>query len=167
MTKDLAAAIRDFHAEHPPAPFVPALGQPGELAVAVAPEGRARRVVLVTSVDGSRVAHILLASNMTDQATDLDWPALARPGQTLVFYMGVQRAAHIAAQLMAHGLPEQTPAAIVRDGTRATEEVLATGLASLAQMAPAYGPRPGLLIVGQTVGLSPHYRAAQATPVGP
>ncbi|MEK8029728.1 uroporphyrinogen-III C-methyltransferase [Ideonella sp. DXS29W] len=107
----------------------------------------------------------LLPGHLADRSADLDWASLARPGQTLVFYMGVERVAHIATQLMAHGMPEQTPAAIVRDGTRATEEVLATGLAALAHMAPAHGPRPGLLIVGQTVGLSPHYRTTGPSPV--
>lgn len=99
-----------------------------------------------------------LPGHLADGSADLDWPALARPAQTLVFYMGVERIARIAAQLIAHGLPEDTPAAIVRDGTRDTEEVLATGLAALVRLAPAHGPRPGLLIIGQTVRLSPHYR---------
>ncbi|WP_374567986.1 uroporphyrinogen-III C-methyltransferase [Ideonella sp.] len=101
-----------------------------------------------------------LPGHLADGSVELDWPALARPAQTLVFYMGVERIARIAEQLIAHGLPDNTPAAIVRDGTRDTEDVLATGLAALARLAPAHGPRPGLLIVGQTVRLSPHYRQA-------
>jgi len=73
--------------------------------------------------------------------------------------MGVQRLAQIAHQLMAHGLSADTPAAIVRDGTRATQTVIATGLARLVARAPAYGAQPGLLIVGETVQLSPDYHA--------
>jgi 5,6-dimethylbenzimidazole synthase len=38
--------------------------------------------------------------------------------------------------------------------------VLATGLAALAEQAPRHDDRPGLLIIGQTVQLSPHYRRA-------
>jgi uroporphyrin-III C-methyltransferase len=105
-----------------------------------------------------------LPGHLADGSTDLDWPALARPAQTLVFYMGVERVARIAARLIEHGLPADTPAAIVRDGTRETQEVLATGLATLAELAPKHGVQPGLLIIGQTVQLSPHYRRA-GTPV--
>lgn len=92
-----------------------------------------------------------------DNNAPTDWAALARPGQTRVFYMGVQRLAQIAQQLIAHGLSPDTPAAIVRDGTRATQTVMATGLSNLVARAPAYGPRPGLLIIGETVQLSPDY----------
>jgi uroporphyrin-III C-methyltransferase len=99
-----------------------------------------------------------LPGHLADGSSDLDWPALARTAQTLVFYMGVERVARIAARLIEHGLPADTPAAIVRDGTRETQEVLATGLAALAELAPRHGSQPGLLIIGQTVQLSPHYR---------
>ena len=88
-----------------------------------------------------------------------DWAALARPGQTRVFYMGVQRLAQIAQQLISHGLPASTPAAIVRDGARPTQTVIACPLHKLVALAPAYGPQPGLLIIGETVQLSPDYKA--------
>ncbi len=105
---------------------------------------------------------VFLPGHLAEGNAPLDWQALARPGQTRVFYMGVQRLAQIAQQLIAHGLPPDTPAAIVRDGTRATQTVIATGLSALAANAPAYGPRPGLLIIGETVSLSPDYRPASA-----
>lgn len=102
---------------------------------------------------------VFLPGHLADDKTPTDWAALARPGQTRVFYMGVQRLAHIAQQLIAHGLPPDTPAAIVRDGTRATQTVIATGLSQLVAQAPAYGAQPGLLIIGETVQLSPDYHA--------
>lgn len=102
---------------------------------------------------------VFLPGHLADDNATHDWAALARPGQTRVFYMGVQRLAQIAHQLMAHGLSPDTPAAIVRDGTRATQTVIATGLARLVARAPAYGAQPGLLIIGETVQLSPDYHA--------
>ncbi len=48
---------------------------------------------------------------------------------------------------------------IVQDGTREGQVVLAMELHALVRNAPAYGPRPGLLIIGETVRLSPHYRS--------
>ncbi|ABE44681.1 uroporphyrinogen-III C-methyltransferase [Polaromonas sp. JS666] len=100
---------------------------------------------------------VFLPGHLADDEATHDWQALARPGQTRVFYMGVQRLAQIAHQLIAHGLAPDTPAAIVRDGARATQTVIATGLRDLVARAPAYGPQPGLLIIGETVQLSPHF----------
>ena len=49
--------------------------------------------------------------------------------------------------------------AIVRDGTRPTQTVVACSLRRLVEQAPAYGPHPGLLIIGETVQLSPDFHA--------
>lgn len=100
---------------------------------------------------------VFLPGHRADDDATHDWAALARPGQTRVFYMGVHRLAQIADQLIAHGLPPDTPAAIVCDGTRASQTVIATGLRNLVARAPGYGP-PGLLIIGETVQLSPDYQ---------
>lgn len=102
---------------------------------------------------------VFLPGHLADGDATHEWRALARPGQTRVFYMGVQRLPQIAQALMAHGLSPQTPAAIVRDGTRPTQTVLACPLERLVALAPAYGPQPGLLIIGDTVQLSPHFHA--------
>lgn len=106
---------------------------------------------------------VFLPGHMAEGNSPLDWAALARPGQTRVFYMGVQRLAQIAHQLIAHGLPPDTPAAIVRDGTRASQTVFATELNALVAQAPAYGPQPGLLIIGETVRLCPEFRPVAAS----
>lgn len=103
---------------------------------------------------------VFLPGHLADEEASHDWQALARPGQTRVFYMGIQRLPHIARQLVAHGLSPETPAAIVRDGTRPSQTVLACSLRRLVETAPAYGPQPGLLIIGETVQLSPHFAAA-------
>lgn len=102
---------------------------------------------------------VFLPGHLANDAATHDWRALARPGQTRVFYMGIQRLPHIAERLMAHGLSPETPAAIVRDGTRPSQTVLACRLSRLLQCAPAYGPQPGLLIIGETVQLSPHFES--------
>lgn len=100
---------------------------------------------------------VFLPGHLADGTAQVDWAALAKPGQTRVFYMGIQRVALIAEQLIAHGLPANTPAAIVRDGTRPGQTVLACGLSKLVERAPAYGPQPGLLIIGETAQLCAEY----------
>ena len=102
---------------------------------------------------------VFLPGHLADDKATHDWRGLARPGQTRVFYMGIQRLAHIAERLIAHGLSPNTPAAVVRDGTRSTQTVVACSLRRLVEQAPAYGPHPGLLIIGETVQLSPDFHA--------
>ena len=101
---------------------------------------------------------VFLPGHLAGEGDQTDWAALARPGQTRVFYMGIQRLALIAGQLIRHGLSPNTPAAIVRDGTRATQQIFACSLHRLVEQAPAYCPQPGLLIIGETVQLCPAYQ---------
>jgi uroporphyrin-III C-methyltransferase len=101
---------------------------------------------------------VFLPGHLADDTTHADWTALARPGQTRVFYMGIQRLAVIAENLFLHGLAADTPAAIVRDGTRPSQKVFACSLRRLVTMAPAYGPQPGLLIIGETVRLCAEFQ---------
>lgn len=87
--------------------------------------------------------------------THFDWPALARPNQTLVFYMGVARAGEIARQLKAHGLPGSTPAAVVRHGTLPDQQTLLATLDDLQQRIISAGIKPpALIIVGEVVNLA-------------
>ncbi|MBV5325781.1 MAG: uroporphyrinogen-III C-methyltransferase, partial [Rhodospirillaceae bacterium] len=48
---------------------------------------------------------------------DLDWAKLADPETTLVIYMGLQSLPETSAQLIAAGLPPDTPAAAIENGT--------------------------------------------------
>ncbi len=152
-------------------PYV--FGRGGEEVQALQAEGVAFEVVPgVTAASGCSAAAgiplthrdlaascVFLPGHLADDEATHDWRALARPGQTRVFYMGIQRMAHIAELLFSHGLAPDTPAAIVRDGTRPTQTVVACSLRRLVEQAPAYGPQPGLLIIGETVQLSPDYHA--------
>lgn len=152
-------------------PYV--FGRGGEEVQALQAEGIAFEVVPgVTAASGCSAAAgiplthrdfaascVFLPGHLADDEATHDWRALARPGQTRVFYMGIQRLAQIAERLIAHGLSPETPAAIVRDGTRPTQTVLACSLRRLVEQAPAYGPQPGLLIIGETVQLSPDFHA--------
>ena len=152
-------------------PYV--FGRGGEEVQALQAEGIAFEVVPgVTAASGCSAAAgiplthrdlagscVFLPGHLADDEDTHAWAALARPGQTRVFYMGVQRLALIAQQLISHGLSPETPAAIVRDGTRPTQTVIATSLRNLVARAPAYGPQPGLLIIGETVQLSPDFHA--------
>ncbi len=99
-------------------------------------------------------------------ALDLDWPMLARPGQTLVIYMGISRLAEICRQLVAHGLPPATPACVVERGTTQAQRVAPGTLATLAEVVREADIRPpALTIVGDVVSLYP--RLAWFLPAAP
>jgi uroporphyrin-III C-methyltransferase len=84
----------------------------------------------------------------------LRWAALARGIDTLVFLMCVGRLPTISAQLVAHGRPADTPAALVRWGSTAGQETLVTSLGAIAEETAREGVGPpALLVVGEVVRL--------------
>jgi uroporphyrin-III C-methyltransferase/precorrin-2 dehydrogenase/sirohydrochlorin ferrochelatase len=90
---------------------------------------------------------------------DLDWAALARPQQTVVFYMGLSAAPVIAERLIAHGRSRGTPVAVVVSGTLPQQQVLTGSLGRLPQLASQAADGPGLIMIGEVVAA-----AARATP---
>ncbi|MFZ2854405.1 MAG: uroporphyrinogen-III C-methyltransferase [Rhodocyclaceae bacterium] len=92
--------------------------------------------------------------HLKDGTINLDWPALARPKQTVVFYMGVGGIEEICRQMIAHGLPASHPAAVVQNGTTSRQRVLTADLATLPEKVIAAGiTSPALIIVGTVVSL--------------
>jgi uroporphyrin-III C-methyltransferase len=95
-----------------------------------------------------------VTGHLKDGTVNLDWPALARPGQTVVFYMGIGAAAEICRQMIDHGLPSLTPAAVVRNGTLPTQQTLLATLGTLPQRIEETGIKPpALIVVGSVVNL--------------
>ncbi|HEY0974254.1 MAG TPA: siroheme synthase CysG [Solimonas sp.] len=89
-----------------------------------------------------------------DGTLNLHWDQLARRGQTVVFYMGLVTLSQTCAQLQAHGLPADWPAALIGSGTLPEQQVLVGDLGSLPALAAATPPAgPSLLIVGEVVRL--------------
>jgi len=90
-----------------------------------------------------------------DNATvELDWPALTRPNQTVVIYMGLVGLDQICAKLIAHGLPANMPAAVVQQGTTIRQRVVVGDLSDLAAKVSAAELKPPcLIIVGEVVRL--------------
>jgi uroporphyrin-III C-methyltransferase / precorrin-2 dehydrogenase / sirohydrochlorin ferrochelatase len=83
-----------------------------------------------------------------------DWRALAMPGATAVFYMGLARLDRIVEMLLAHGAPGTRPAGIVAQGTASDQRVVTATLATIRSIASGANLQaPALLIVGDVVGL--------------
>lgn len=90
-----------------------------------------------------------------DMPLALDWASLADPDTTLVVYMGLATIDEISRELVAHGLPPDTPALAISQGTTAREQRLSTCLVQLP--AAARGARlegPVLFIIGRVAALA-------------
>lgn len=95
-----------------------------------------------------------VTGHLKDDSTNLNWPELAVPGQTLVFYMGLVGLAEICAALISHGRAPATPVALVEKGTTRDQRVLVADLATMAETVAdndVHGPT--LLIIGEVVML--------------
>lgn len=92
--------------------------------------------------------------HLKDGTIDLNWPALAQQGQTLVFYMGLTGLPIICERLIEHGLDANTPIALVQEATRDAQKVVTGTLATINDdpRTPQMRP-PTLIIVGSVVSL--------------
>jgi uroporphyrin-III C-methyltransferase/precorrin-2 dehydrogenase/sirohydrochlorin ferrochelatase len=92
-----------------------------------------------------------------------DWLELARPGQTVVFYMGLTQLPTIVAELTAAGARFDLPAAVIEHATLPEQRVIAGTLRDLAERVAAAQVRsPALLIVGEVVALRGEAGAKEA-----
>jgi uroporphyrin-III C-methyltransferase/precorrin-2 dehydrogenase/sirohydrochlorin ferrochelatase len=92
--------------------------------------------------------------HLKDGSIDLDWDKLAKPRQTVVFYMGLTGIHVISRELIAHGVPADMPAALIEQGTTRNQRVHIGTLATLPAMVKERGVRaPTLTIVGEVVKL--------------
>ncbi|MDD5385338.1 MAG: siroheme synthase CysG [Gallionella sp.] len=97
---------------------------------------------------------IFVTGHLKDGSMNLDWDALARPNQTIVVYMGLHGLEILCTELVRHGLPDSTPAAIVQQGTTQNQRVITGTLATLPGIAQVEKPQaPTLIIVGGVVTL--------------
>jgi uroporphyrinogen III methyltransferase/synthase len=84
----------------------------------------------------------------------LDYETLAREEGTLVFLMGLKNLEEISGQLIAHGKPADTPAAVISCGTTARQRQAVSDLAHIAETAcDRQIPTPAICVVGDVVSL--------------
>jgi uroporphyrin-III C-methyltransferase / precorrin-2 dehydrogenase / sirohydrochlorin ferrochelatase len=99
-------------------------------------------------------ACVFVTGNLANGEVDLDWAALSRPFQTVVVYMGLVGLPIICKSLIAHGLPADTPAAMVEQGTLPNQRVLEGTVATLPDLVERESPKPPtLVIIGEVVRL--------------
>ncbi|MBQ7498180.1 MAG: uroporphyrinogen-III C-methyltransferase [Selenomonas sp.] len=90
----------------------------------------------------------------TKSGSNMRWDKLSTGVDTLVFLMGVANLPHITEELMRHGRSADTPAAVIRWGTKAEQRVLETTVGTAAEDVAKAGLKPpAIFIVGEVVKL--------------
>ncbi|MBO4779705.1 MAG: uroporphyrinogen-III C-methyltransferase, partial [Selenomonadaceae bacterium] len=82
------------------------------------------------------------------ETSSINWKNLSTAVDTLIFLMGVANISKIVAKLIEHGRKPETPAAIIRWGTKSTQEVFVT---TLAEAPNAKIQPPAIFLVGEVV----------------
>jgi uroporphyrin-III C-methyltransferase len=84
-----------------------------------------------------------------DEASTIDYEALARSGTTLVFLMAVTTLPAIPETLLRHGMSPETAAVTVADGTLAQQRTIRGTLAGIAESVISAGIKPpAITIIG-------------------
>jgi len=97
---------------------------------------------------------VFVTGHLKDGSVNLDWAGLARPAQTIVFYMGLHSIEILSRELLAHGMPQDTPVALVQQGTTQDQRVFVETLATLPTLVEREEIKPPtLIIVGEVVKL--------------
>jgi uroporphyrin-III C-methyltransferase len=83
---------------------------------------------------------------------DINWTAIAQGSETIVIYMGVHNLPNIIPQLLAGGLADTTPIALIRWGTRPEQAELRGTLATIVQQVHETNfEAPAIAVIGHVV----------------
>ncbi len=97
---------------------------------------------------------VFATGHLKDDTVDLDWDALARPNQTVVIYMGLGALDIICRELIEHGLPGHTPAAVIHGATTPGQCGVHSTISALpAAVREAGLTPPALIMIGDVVAV--------------
>ncbi len=114
-------------------------------------------------------AHVctFVAGSLKDRKMAIDWSSLAKPKQTLAFYMGLSSVTAIAGHLIEHGLSPETPLALVQQATTINQKVFTATLGSVDLLLEQQDIQPPtMIIVGEVVRLRDQYKWFDPKPYG-
>ena len=95
-----------------------------------------------------------VTAHLKDGTSNLPWGEFVVEQQTVVFYMALTSANHICQQLMANGMREDMPVALIERGTTPEQKVYTTSLSKLPDLLNNKEIHaPTLMIVGEVVSL--------------
>lgn len=96
----------------------------------------------------------------------VDWTSLSKLDGTIVCYAGPDQLPDMLSALLSHGRPADDSAALVYNGTLATQETLLGSLADIARMVKQSSDRrAAVLVVGRVAALREHLRWFDVRPL--
>ena len=109
-------------------------------------------IPLTHRLAGSSVTFVTGHEGIDKTRPSVNWRALAKSTDTLVVYMGVHNLSYIVEELMAGGLPRNTPSVVIQQGTIAGQRLLKTIITTLAEdVAEKQFTSPSIVIIGDVV----------------
>ncbi|MBT3635725.1 MAG: uroporphyrinogen-III C-methyltransferase [Opitutae bacterium] len=104
---------------------------------------------------GSSISFLTGHEDIEKEALRIDFGKFAATGGTLCIYMGMSKLEEIVDKLIAGGLPDSKPAAIVSNGTLPSQRKILGPLKNLVGLAKEKGlGSPAIIFVGNAVGLA-------------
>lgn len=98
---------------------------------------------------------VITAHSRKDEEADIDYSLLTDENITCVFLMGLQHVESIAAGLMRAGRREDTPIAVISNGTLPTQNKCVGTLKNIgAKMKEAHLKSPAIIVAGDVVNMS-------------
>jgi len=102
----------------------------------------------------STLAFVTGHEDPAKEKSSIDWAALARGIGTIVFLMGVKNLPHITSRLVSHGMPSDTPVALIRWGTTPRQVTVTGTLDTIVERVKTAGLKsPAIIVVGHVVTL--------------
>lgn len=102
----------------------------------------------------STLAFITGNENPIKEDTSIEWDKVSTGCGTIVFYMGMNNLPHIVEKLTTNGRSQDTPAAVIRWGTRPEQQTVTGTLADIVEKARAAKMgHPAIIVVGGVVSL--------------
>lgn len=112
----------------------------------------------VTHRDYCSSLHIITGHRRKNEALELDYEALVRVNGTLIFLMSVSNIREIARGLMASGMEDTMPCAVVENGTRPEQrKVISTAAQVADDVERNHIQSPALFLVGKVCALSDQF----------
>ncbi len=97
---------------------------------------------------------VFVTGHLKEGELQLNWSQLVQPQQTVVVYMSLTNIDVLCSQLIAHGMPADTPVALVSRGTTVDQDVITSTLANMVKAIDGKEIHaPTLTIIGEVVKL--------------
>ncbi len=110
-------------------------------------------------------ACVFVTGHSRRDGLSLDWTALIQPRQTVVIFMGLGKLGALMSEFVARGGDPKLPAAVIDNGTRPNQRVVAGTVETIADLAgQANLEGPAIIILGTVVSLREKIAPAGAEP---